>query len=343
MSAGRAPISSFMTRYSLLDLVPVVEGGTVSQALANAADLARHAESVGFTRYWVAEHHGMTGIASAATAVVIAHIAAATRSIRVGSGGIMLPNHAPLTIAEQFGTLDALFPGRIDLGLGRAPGSDQRVARAMRRTLETDANAFPQDVLELQSYFADDGQTGITATPGASAKPEMWLLGSSTFGAQLAAALGLPYAFASHFAPDALDSALAIYRRDFKPSAFLSRPHVMAGFNVFAADSDAEAELLASSQQQSFVALRTGNPRQLPPPVAHYRDTLGPQGNAILDHVLQCSAVGGPAKVARGIAAFVERTGVDEVMVTSAIFDHEARKRSLSITAAVMQDLKLAA
>ena len=343
MSAGRAPISSFMTRYSLLDLVPVVEGGTVSQALANAADLARHAESVGFTRYWVAEHHGMTGIASAATAVVIAHIAAATRSIRVGSGGIMLPNHAPLTIAEQFGTLDALFPGRIDLGLGRAPGSDQRVARAMLRTLETDANAFPQDVLELQSYFADDGQTGITATPGAGAKPEMWLLGSSTFGAQLAAALGLPYAFASHFAPDALDSALAIYRRDFKPSAFLSRPHVMAGFNVFAADSDAEAELLASSQQQSFVALRTGNPRQLPPPVAHYRDTLGPQGNAILDHVLQCSAVGGPAKVARGIAAFVERTGVDEVMVTSAIFDHEARKRSLSITAAVMQDLKLAA
>jgi len=343
MSAGRAPISSFMTRYSLLDLVPVVEGGTVSQALANAADLARHAESVGFTRYWVAEHHGMTGIASAATAVVIAHIAAATRSIRVGSGGIMLPNHAPLTIAEQFGTLDALFPGRIDLGLGRAPGSDQRVARAMRRTLETDANAFPQDVLELQSYFADDGQTGITATPGAGAKPEMWLLGSSTFGAQLAAALGLPYAFASHFAPDALDSALAIYRRDFKPSAFLSRPHVMAGFNVFAADSDAEAELLASSQQQSFVALRTGNPRQLPPPVAHYRDTLGPQGNAILDHVLQCSAVGGPAKVARGIAAFVERTGVDEVMVTSAIFDPEARKRSLSITAAVMQDLKLAA
>jgi len=343
MSAGRAPISSFMTRYSLLDLVPVVEGGTVSQALANAADLARHAESVGFTRYWVAEHHGMTGIASAATAVVIAHIAAATRSIRVGSGGIMLPNHAPLTIAEQFGTLDALFPGRIDLGLGRAPGSDQRVARAMRRTLETDANAFPQDVLELQSYFVDDGQTGITATPGAGAKPEMWLLGSSTFGAQLAAALGLPYAFASHFAPDALDSALAIYRRDFKPSAFLSRPHVMAGFNVFAADSDAEAELLASSQQQSFVALRTGNPRQLPPPVAHYRDTLGPQGNAILDHVLQCSAVGGPAKVARGIAAFVERTGVDEVMVTSAIFDHEARKRSLSITAAVMQDLKLAA
>ncbi|MBB3587886.1 LLM class flavin-dependent oxidoreductase [Sphingomonas sp. BK481] len=332
-----------MTRYSLLDLVPVVQGGTVSQSLANAADLARHAESVGFQRYWVAEHHGMTGIASAATAVVIAHIAAATRTIRVGSGGIMLPNHAPLVIAEQFGTLDALFPGRIDLGLGRAPGSDQRVARAMRRTLETDANAFPQDVMELQSYFANDGQTGIVATPGAGADVEMWILGSSTFGAQLAAALGLPYAFASHFAPDALDAALAIYRRDFRPSARLAKPHVMAGFNVFAADTDAEAELLASSQQQSFVALRTGNPRQLPPPVAGYRESVGAQGNQILDHVLQCSAVGSPAKVARGIAAFVERTGVDEVMVTSAIYDHEARKRSLSITADVMQDMKIAA
>ncbi len=332
-----------MTRYSLLDLVPVVEGGTVSQALANAADLARHAEGLGFTRYWVAEHHGMTGIASAATAVVIGHVAAATRSIRVGAGGIMLPNHAPLVIAEQFGTLDALFPGRIDLGLGRAPGSDQRVARAMRRTLETDANAFPQDVLELQSYFANDGQTGIVATPGAGADIDMWILGSSTFGAQLAAMLGLPYTFASHFAPDALDAALAIYRRDFKPSARLAKPYAMAGFNVFAADTDAEAELLASSQQQSFVALRTGHPRQLPPPAAGYRASLGPQGSAILDHVLQCSAVGSPATVARGIAAFVARTGVDEVMVASAIYDHGARKRSLAITAEVMQELKIAA
>ncbi len=332
-----------MTSYSLLDLVPVVEGGTVAGALANAADLARHAESLGFSRYWVAEHHGMRGIASAATAVVIAHVAAATRSIRVGSGGIMLPNHAPLVIAEQFGTLDALFPGRIDLGLGRAPGSDQRVARAMRRTLETDANAFPQDVLELQSYFADDGQTGITATPGAGAKVDLWILGSSTFGAQLAAALGLPYAFASHFAPDALDAAIAIYRRDFRPSAQLARPHVMAGFNVFAADTDAEAELLASSQQQAFVALRTGNPRQLPPPVPGYRAALPAQGAAILDHVLQCSAVGAPATIARGIAAFVERTGADELMLTSSIFDHDARKRSLTIAAAAMQELKLAA
>ncbi|WP_271299163.1 LLM class flavin-dependent oxidoreductase [Sphingomonas sp. CV7422] len=332
-----------MTRFSLLDLVPVVEGGTVAQSLANAADLARHAETLGFQRYWVAEHHGMRGIASAATAVVIAHIAAATSRIRVGAGGIMLPNHAPLVIAEQFGTLDALFPGRIDLGLGRAPGSDQRVARAMRRTLETDPNAFPQDVMELQSYFADDGRTGIAATPGAGANVPLWILGSSTFGAQLAAALGLPYAFASHFAPDALDAALAIYRRDFRPSAQLDRPYAMAGFNVFAAETDAEAELLASSQQQSFVALRTGNPRQLPPPVEGYRAGLGAQGALILDHVLQCSAVGSPATVARQTAAFIERTGVDEVMVASAIYDHDARKRSLAITAEVMSGLTVPA
>ena len=332
-----------MTDYSLLDLVPVIQGGSVSQSLADAADLARHAESLGFTRYWVAEHHGMAGIASAATAIVIAHVAAATRSIRVGAGGIMLPNHAPLVIAEQFGTLDALFPGRIDLGLGRAPGSDQIVARALRRTLESDANAFPRDVLELQSYFADDGKTGIRATPGAGARPELWILGSSLFGAQLAAALGLPYAFASHFAPDALDQAITIYRRDFRPSPTLARPHVMAGFNVFAADTDAEAELLSSSQQQAFVALRTGNPRQLPPPVPGYRESLGPQGARILDHVLECSAVGSAATIARGLAAFVERTGVDEVMVASAIYDHVARKRSLEITAEVMREMKLAA
>jgi luciferase family oxidoreductase group 1 len=332
-----------MTAYSLLDLVPVIEGGSVAQALANAADLAAHAEDLGFTRYWVAEHHGMAGIASAATSVVIGHVAAATNHIRVGAGGIMLPNHAPLVIAEQFGTLDALFPGRIDLGLGRAPGSDQRVAQAIRRTLDSDANAFPRDVLELQSYFADDGQTGIRATPGAGAKVDLWILGSSLFGAQLAAALGLPFAFASHFAPDALDQAVAIYRRDFRPSLVLSKPHMMAGFNIFAADSDEEAELLASSQAQSFVALRTGNPRQLPPPVAGYRESLGAQGSAILDRVLQCSAVGGPAKVAREIAAFIERTGVDELMIASAIYDHDARKRSLSITADVMRELKVAA
>jgi len=336
--APSPPMFGVMTAYSLLDLVPVVEGGTVSQSLANAADLARHVEALGFTRYWCAEHHGMAGIASAATAVVIGHVAAATRTIRVGAGGIMLPNHAPLVIAEQFGTLEALFPGRIDLGLGRAPGSDQRVARALRRTLDSDPNAFPRDVMELQSYFADDSQTGIRATPGAGAHVPLWILGSSLFGAQLAAALGLPYAFASHFAPDALDQALAIYRRDFKPSAQLDKPYVMCGFNVFAADSDAEAELLASSQQQAFVALRTGNPRQLPPPVAGYRDTLGAQGNAILDHVLQCSAVGSRATIERRIAAFIERTQADELMIASAIYDHDARKHSLTLTAEAMRE-----
>ncbi|MES2097086.1 MAG: LLM class flavin-dependent oxidoreductase [Pseudomonadota bacterium] len=332
-----------MTAFSLLDLVPVVEGGTVAQALRNAADMARHAEACGYARYWVAEHHGMEGIASSATSVVIAHVGAATSTIRVGAGGIMLPNHAPLVIAEQFGTLDALFPGRIDLGLGRAPGSDQRVAQAIRRTLETDANAFPRDVMELQSYFADDGQTGIRATPGAGAHPQLWILGSSLFGAQLAAALGLPFAFASHFAPDSLDQAMAIYRRDFRPSAALDKPHAMAGFNVFAADTDEEGEFLSSSQQQAFVALRTGNPRQLPPPVAGYRATLPPQHAAILDHVLQCSAVGSPATVARGIATFIERTGVDEVMVSSSIYDVEARKKSVAIAADVMRELKVAA
>ncbi|MDB5694692.1 MAG: alkane 1-monooxygenase [Sphingomonas bacterium] len=332
-----------MTRLSLLDLVPVVEGGTVRQALANAADLAAHAEAEGFARYWAAEHHGMRGIASAATAVVLAHVGAATKTIRIGSGGIMLPNHAPLVIAEQFGTLDALFPGRIDLGLGRAPGSDQRVAQALRRTLASDANDFPRDVMELQSYFADDGRTGIAATPGAGASPEMWILGSSLFGAQLAAALGLPFAFASHFAPDALDQAMAIYRRDFRPSERLQQPYAMAGFNVFAADTQEEAELLASSQAQSFVALRTGNPRQLPPPVVGYRESLGAQGSAILDHVLQCSAVGTPETVAAGIAAFVQRTGVDEVMVSTSIYDHAARKRSLTLTAQSVRGSALAA
>ncbi|MCW6529376.1 MULTISPECIES: LLM class flavin-dependent oxidoreductase [Sphingomonas] len=326
-----------MTAFSLLDLVPVVEGGNVPRSLANAADLARHAERHGYRRYWVAEHHGMPGIASAATAVVIAHVGQATETIRVGAGGIMLPNHAPLQIAEQFGTLDALFPGRIDLGLGRAPGSDQRVARALRRTLDTDPNAFPNDVLELQSYFADDGRTGISATPGAGARPDLWILGSSLFGAKLAAVLGLPYAFASHFAPDALDEALAIYRREFRPSPQLDRPYAMAGFNVFAADTREDAEFLASSQQQAFVALRTGNPRQLPPPIAGYRESLPPQHAAILNHVLQCTAIGTRDEVARGIAAFVARTGVDEVMLTSMMYDHEARKRSFALAAEAMQ------
>ena len=250
-----------MTAYSLLDLVPVVEGGSVAQALANAADLASHSERQGYNRYWVAEHHGMAGIASAATALVIAHVAAATSRIRVGAGGIMLPNHAPLVIAEQFGTLDALFPGRIDLGLGRAPGSDQRVAQALRRTLESDPNAFPQDVMELQSYFADanesGGRTGIVATPGAGADPQLWILGSSLYGAQLAAALGLPFAFASHFAPDLLDQALGMYRRGFRPSAKLARPQgdeVMIVSSVYDHDARKHSIAIAADAIKNFAA-----------------------------------------------------------------------------------------
>lgn len=329
-----------MTAYSLLDLVPILEGGSARQSFANAADLAKHAEAEGFSRYWVAEHHGMPGIASAATSVVIAHVGAATQTIRVGAGGIMLPNHAPLVIAEQFGTLDALFPGRIDLGLGRAPGSDQRVARAMRRNLETSSDAFPQDVVELQSYFADDGQTGIHAVPGGGARPELWILGSSLYGAQLAAALGLPYAFASHFAPGSLDEALDVYRRNFRPSAVLDKPHAMAGFNVFAAETDDEAELLATSMQQAFVALRTtGTGIKLPPPVPGYLDTIPVQARAMLDHVLSCTAIGGPDKVREGLAKFIARTGVDEVMLVSSIYDHGARKQSLSTAAEAMRGL----
>ncbi len=328
-----------MTAYSLLDLVPVVEGGTVASALAAAADLAAHAESLGFARYWVAEHHGMRGIASAATSVVIGNIAAATKTIRVGSGGIMLPNHSPLVIAEQFGTLDALYPGRIDLGLGRAPGSDQRVAAAIRRTLDSDPNAFPRDVMELQSYFADDGQTGIVATPGAGADVQLYILGSSLYGAQVAGALGLPFAFASHFAPDMLDEALHIYRSHFRPSAALDAPYAMAAFNIIAAETDAEAEFLASSMQQSFVSLRTGNPRQMPPPVEGYRASLPPSHVAMLDNVLSASAVGAVETVKASVAAFIERTKADEVIVACSVFDHEKRKQSLDIAVEAFSNL----
>ncbi len=328
-----------MPHYSVLDLVPVVDGSSVSQALANAADLAAHAETLGFTRYWVAEHHGMRGIASAATSVVIGHIAAATKTIRVGSGGIMLPNHAPLVIAEQFGTLDALYPGRIDLGLGRAPGSDQRVAAAIRRTLDSDPNAFPRDVMELQSYFADDGQTGIVATPGAGANVQLYILGSSLYGAQVAAHLGLPFAFASHFAPAMLDEALHIYRSHFQPSAVLDAPYSMAAFNIIAAQTDAEADYLASSLLQSFVALRTGKPRQMPPPVEGYLASLPPQFSAALGDVLSASAIGEADTVKAGVAAFIERTKADEIIVACSVFDHEKRKRSLEIAAEVFASL----
>jgi len=326
-----------MTRFSLLDLVPVREGDSIATALANTADLAAHAERLGYHRFWVAEHHGMAGIASAATSVVLAHIGHATSTIRIGAGGIMLPNHAPLLIAEQFGTLDALFPGRVDLGLGRAPGSDQRVAQAIRRTLAGGADNFPRDVMEIQAYFAADDRLGIQATPGAGANVPLWILGSSLYGAQLAAALGLPYAFASHFAPTALDEAIEIYRRDFRPSAQLKEPYVMAGYNVFAAESMADAQLLASSMQQAFVRLRTGQPGKLQPPVPDYYDMLPPQAQAMLADVLSASSIGTQADVERDLSAFLRRTRADELILTGQIFDPAARKHSFAIAMAAAQ------
>lgn len=324
-----------VTQLSFLDLVPVVEGATVIEALAHAGDLAAHVEALGFSRYWVAEHHGFTGVASAAAVVVIGHVAAATSTIRVGAGGIVLSDHAPLVVAEQFGTLDALYPNRIDLGLGGAPAGEGGVARALRRTLDSDPNEWSQDVMELQAYFTGHDRTGVVATPGAGARPQLWVFGSSLYGAQVAAALGLPYAFASHDTPiEVLDQALIVYRRDFRPSAHLDAPYAMAVLNVYAADTDAEAELIASSQEQSLVAFHTGHPRLLPPPVAGYRYGAGPQGTAILGHALQCSAVGNVATIAARMEAFIEITAVDEIMVTSTIFDHATRKRSLEITAA---------
>ena len=326
-----------MTRFSLLDLVPVREGDSVASALVHAGDLAAHAERLDYHRYWVAEHHGMAGIASAATAVVLAHIGHATSSIRIGAGGIMLPNHAPLVIAEQFGTLAALFPGRVDLGLGRAPGSDQRVAQAIRRNLAGGADQFPRDVMELAAYFAGDDRLAVQATPGAGEDVPLWILGSSLFGAQLAAALGLPYAFASHFAPAALDEAIEIYRRDFRPSAQLKQPSVMAGYNVFAADDMQDAQLIASSMQQSFIRLRTGEPGKLQPPVPGYYDALPPQGQAMLANVLSVSSIGTQADVERDLSAFLRRTQVDEVMITGQIYDLAARKRSFAIAMAAAQ------
>ena len=321
-----------MIQLSVLDLVPVREGGTVGDALADTAALAVTAENAGYKRFWVAEHHAMAGVAGGATSVVLGHIGAATKTIRIGAGGIMLPNHNPFVIAEQFGTLDALFPRRIDLGLGRAPGADMRIAQALRKDLGRASEYFPQDVVELRALFTGEPALALQATPGFGAPVEMWILGSSLFGAQLAAALGLPYAFASHFAPDYLDQALEVYRRTFRPSETLAAPHVMAAMNVIAADSDEEAVLLASSIDQSFVALRSGTPGKLKPPVPGYRQTLPPGQLAMLEHVRQASAVGTPERVSTDIARFVERTGADEIVVSGATYDPAARQRSLELT-----------
>jgi luciferase family oxidoreductase group 1 len=320
-----------MIPLSVLDLVPVRQGGTVREALAETASLAKVAEEAGYRRFWIAEHHGMEGIAGGATAVALSHVGHATSTIRIGAGGVMLPNHNPLVIAEQFGTLDALFPGRIDLGLGRAPGADQRVAQALRKNLMEAAERFPQDVVELQARFAGD-PLPIMATPGAGADVEMWILGSSLFGASLAAHLGLPFAFASHFAPAQLDQALHLYRERFQPSDTLDKPHVMAAMMVFAAETDEEATLLSTSADQSFVALRTGNPGKLQPPIPGYRDSLPPAIGEGLDFARQASAIGSPATVRRLIEAFVERTRADEIIIAGAIYEPEARERSLRLT-----------
>jgi luciferase family oxidoreductase group 1 len=322
-----------MTTISILDLAPIIEGGDAGLSLRNSRDLARHAEGWGYHRYWVAEHHGMPGIASAATAVVIGYIAGATTTIRVGAGGIMLPNHAPLMVAEAFGTLESLYPGRIDLGLGRAPGSDQTTAHALRRTLHSDPDEFPRDVVELMAYFDEDGAAAVRAVPGAGLEIPIWILGSSLFGAQVAAALGLPFAFASHFAPTQMLDAIAVYRARFRPSPRLPEPYVMLGFNVFAADSGEEAALLATSMQQAFIALRSGRPGRLQPPVPGYDERLDPAARALLRAAMQCSSIGDAATVRRDLEAFVARTGADELMITGHIFDHDARLRSFELAA----------
>jgi luciferase family oxidoreductase group 1 len=327
-----------MTAFSILDLVRVTVDGDARAALDNARDLATHAERWGYRRFWVAEHHNMPGIASAATAVVIGHIAAGTSTLRVGAGGIMLPNHSPMVVAEQFGTLARLFPGRIDLGLGRAPGTDQATFRALRRTY-ADAERFPQDVLELQAYFrpVQPGQT-LQAVPAAGVEVPLWILGSSTFGAHLAAELGLPYAFASHFAPDQLMEALHVYRSRFKPSAALQRPHAMAGINVIAADSDADARRLATTQQMSFTNIFRGARGLSLPPIDDIETYWSPAEKAQAQRMLARSVVGGPDTVRAGLSAFIEETGVDEVMVVSDIFDPILRLRSFELIAGLGLD-----
>jgi luciferase family oxidoreductase group 1 len=319
---------------SVLDLSPIVRGGDAAQALRHSLDLARHAEQWGYRRYWLAEHHNLGGVASAATAVVIGYVAGGTSTIRVGSGGVMLPNHAPLVIAEQFGTLESLYPGRIDLGLGRAPGTDPRTARALRRDHSVGADSFPQDVMELQSYFlpAVPGQA-VKAVPGAGLSVPVWLLGSSLFSAQLAAALGLPFAFAGHFAPDQMLAALDGYRRDFVPSAALARPYAMVGAGVFGADTGEEARRLFTSAQQMLVQLRRGTPGPLPPPVDSMAGRWTDLERAGVEQALGQAIVGDAAAVRAGLEALATRTGADEIILTAQIYDHAARLHSFEIAA----------
>jgi luciferase family oxidoreductase group 1 len=330
-----------MHHYSVLDLAPIAEGQTPAQALANTLDLARHAEALGYHRYWLAEHHNMPGIASAATAVVIGHVAGGTKTIRVGAGGIMLPNHAPLMVAEQFGTLETLFPGRIDLGLGRAPGTDMATARALRRHMDQ-ADSFPQDVVELIDYLGPaDPAARVRAVPGTGTGVPVWILGSSLFGAQLAAYLGLPYAFASHFAPAMLDDALATYRATFRPSQWLARPYAMIGVGLCAAETDEEAAFLRSSQVLAFARLRSGRAGPLPHPSGDLSEVDG-RMRAEVEHALSCACVGSPETVRQQMEALLDRYAPDEVMLTGMIHDHAARKRSFEIGAEVCRGIMAA-
>ena len=324
-----------MPRLSVLDLAPITQGSDAATALRQTLDLPRHAERLGFHRYWLAEHHNMPGIASAATAVVIGHVAAGTRTIRVGAGGIMLPNHAPLVIAEQFGTLESLFPGRIDLGLGRAPGTDPATAHALRRTLASDPEAFPHDILELMEYFGPHDGKSIRAVPGTGLSVPIYILGSSTFGAQVAAELGLPFAFASHFAPAHMMRALELYRSNFRPSAQWPRPYAILGVNVVAAETDDEARLLATSGREAFANLRRGMPTKLPPPNRLFEKHVEPFGTLPLEEVTSIAMVGSPSTVLDGFRRFVALTEPDELMVVSQIYNHNSRVRSFEIVAEV--------
>jgi luciferase family oxidoreductase group 1 len=328
-------------RFSLLDLSPIVQGGTAAESFRNTLDLAQHAERWGYHRYWLAEHHNIPGIASAATSVVIGHVAGGTKSIRVGSGGIMLPNHAPLVIAEQFGTLESLYPGRIDLGVGRAPGGDGRTARALRRNLGSSGDTFPEDLRELMNYFRGSSDNGVHAIPGAGLKVPIYLLGSSDFSARLAAALGLPFAFASHFAPDYLHVALQLYRDHFRPSDQLDRPYAMVGVNVFAADTDQEARRLFTSLQQQFLNLIRGVPDKTPPPVETMDGLWSPPEQAHVEHMTRYAVVGSPATVRRGLETILEGTAADEIIATGSAFDHAARLRSFEIAADVFERINV--
>lgn len=323
-----------MTKFSILDLSPITQGSNPSDALHNSLDLAQHAEQWGYERYWVAEHHNMKGIASAATSVVIGYIAGGTTTIRVGAGGIMLPNHSPLVIAEQFGTLASLYPNRIDLGLGRAPGTDQLTSQALRRTLSGSSEDFPRDVVELRHYLKEP-QTGqhVIAVPGAGTNVPLWILGSSLFGAQLAAILGLPFAFASHFAPAQMMEAIALYRDRFEPSEQLQNPHIMLGFNICAAETEEEAHYLRSSALQSFLSLRRGAPIQLPPPLKNFEESMSHQEQSLLSQINSCSAVGSFEIIKERMAQFIEQTGANELMLVCAIFEHDKRIQALELAA----------